>query len=186
MSRYQTTAVLACSKGDENSCHYMKLIFATSKVHPENTSSQTQGDYLSIYQSYSLPIPMMLSQSRPNTQLQQRLPITMDHRAVVCDTCDRWYHIDCQDVNTGTDSILNDDSAIRWDCIVCNNPNFTTVGFDLPSISTDNPYSVLSISSTSIPGPGVNHNIKPIHSSTPERKQHQTNKPAKNRTPTAS
>ena len=61
---------------------------------------------------------------------------------MVCDTYDQWYHTDCQDVHSRIYTILNDDNAIRWDCIVCTNPNFSTVCFDLPFISTDNHYIV--------------------------------------------
>ena len=29
-------------------------------------------------------------------------PVTWYHRAVVCDTCDEWYHISCQDIQSRT------------------------------------------------------------------------------------
>ena len=35
-------------------------------------------------------------------------PVTWDHRAVVCDTCDQWYHISCQEIRSETYSILNE------------------------------------------------------------------------------
>ncbi|KAK3102283.1 hypothetical protein FSP39_010205 [Pinctada imbricata] len=54
-------------------------------------------------------------------------PVTWDDRGIVCDTCNQWYHTQCQAVNTNTYTELANDSAIAWDCIVCNNPNYTTI-----------------------------------------------------------
>jgi hypothetical protein len=104
-------------------------------------------------------------------------PVTWDHRAVVCDTCDQWYHLNCQDVHSRTYSILNEDSAIRWDCLICNNPNYSTLCFDLHSLSTSNPFELLSLSSTSLQSPKTQ--LKPLHSSTPERSANPKKKPPK-------
>lgn len=57
-------------------------------------------------------------------------PVTWDHRAVVYDTCDQWYHISCQDVYSGTYSILNEYCVIRWDCPICNKPNYNLTCHD--------------------------------------------------------
>ena len=78
-------------------------------------------------------------------------PVTWDHRAIVCDSCDQWYHIDCQDVHSGTYSNLSEDSGIRWDCIICDNPNYTTICFDLHSFQSTNHFSLLSDTSLTSP-----------------------------------
>jgi len=90
-------------------------------------------------------------------------PVTWDHRAVVCDTCDQWYHTDCQDVHTST--------------------NYSTICFDIHSICSENPYSILSISNSSLPSPGSGQHLRPQHASTPERKTDRIKKKAPNQTP---
>ena len=97
-------------------------------------------------------------------------PVTWDHRAVVCDTCDQWYHISCQEIQPGTYSILNEDDNICWNCINCNNPNYGTICYDLHHLTTDNIYCILTLSDTSIQNPDIcNTLLKPIHASTPEK-----------------
>ena len=51
------------------------------------------------------------------------LPVTWEDRGIVCDTCNQWYHANCQSVQTKTYNDLVNDSAIVWDCIVCDCPN---------------------------------------------------------------
>ena len=98
-------------------------------------------------------------------------PVTWDHRAVVCNTCDQWYHISCQEIQSGTYSILNEDDNICWNCINCNNPNYSTICYDLHHLATDNIYSILTLSDTSIQNPDIcNTLLKPILASTPEKK----------------
>ena len=101
-------------------------------------------------------------------------PVTWDHRAVVCDTCDQWYHINCQDIHSGTYSILNEDENIRWDCIIYKDPNYSSVCFDLHHTSTTNRYSVLTISSFSLVSPTQNQHLKPVHSSKRAKTSSQT------------
>ena len=67
-------------------------------------------------------------------------PVTWDDRAIMCETRDQWYHMNCQEVHTQTYNELNN-SAIVWDCIVCYNPNYSSVCFDLV-LSTRNQLSV--------------------------------------------
>lgn len=93
-------------------------------------------------------------------------PVTWDDRAIICDTCDQWYHVNCQNVHTKTYNELVTDSAIAWDCLTCNCPNYSTVCFD-QIVSTPNPFSVLS--DTSMNSPLRSGNLRPIHSSTPYR-----------------
>ena len=95
------------------------------------------------------------------------LPVTWEDKAIMRDTCNQWYHITCQSVHSKTYNELANNSAIAWDCIVCNNPNYSSVCFDL-ILSTTNQYSIFS-DETSFSSPTKTDNVKPIHASTPIR-----------------
>ena len=97
-------------------------------------------------------------------------PVTWNDRGIVCDTCKQWYHTSCQDVHTKSNTDLAD-SAVAWNCIVCNCPNYTTQCYDL-FFTTSNRFSVLSeresmLSDTSISSTPTR--MKPVHVSTPSR-----------------
>ena len=101
--------------------------------------------------------------------------VTWEHRGVVCETCDQWYHIDCQDIHSQTYVDLNN-SMVSWHCIVCNQPNYSDVPFDLYGLSTSNRFSELSeqinldnqTSDSLSDSPNLRYK-KPIHSSTPKK-----------------
>ncbi|CAC5418759.1 unnamed protein product [Mytilus coruscus] len=93
-------------------------------------------------------------------------PVTWQERGIVCDTCNQWYHVSCQSMQTKSYLEHVNDSAIAWDCIMCNCPNFSTFCYSLV-FSTSNQFSILSNISINSPTPGV---IKPLHTSMPERK----------------
>lgn len=100
--------------------------------------------------------------------------VTFDNRAVVCDTCDQWYRIGCQDIHSGTYSLLIEEGEdVRWDCIVYGNANYSEVCYGSTSFETTNRFSWLTDLD------GTNDSIqkppKPIHASTPE-KNPRTNK----------
>ena len=90
----------------------------------------------------------------------------MEKRGIVCDTCNQWYHISCQSMQTKSYLEHANDSAIAWDCIMCNCPNYSTFCYSLV-FSTSNQFSLLSNTSINCTTPG---DIKPLHTSTPERK----------------
>lgn len=92
-------------------------------------------------------------------------PVTWDHRAITCDTCDQWFHIDCQDVHSGTYNELIDCTGVRWDCIICGNPNYSLSCYGISNTDISNQFSVLS--DTSIASPTQTSGLKPLHSSTP-------------------
>ncbi|CAC5409269.1 unnamed protein product [Mytilus coruscus] len=95
-------------------------------------------------------------------------PVTWDHRAVRCDTCDQWFHINCQDIHSGTYSYLTADenTALRWDCIVCDSPNYNSLCYGSTSIQTENSFSPLE---NTLNNSTETQNRKPLHSSTPKR-----------------
>jgi hypothetical protein len=97
----------------------------------------------------------------------------------VCDTCNQWYHVSCQSMSSNTYLEHANDSAVAWDCIMCNCPNFSTFCYS-KAFSTSNQYSILSDISLNSPGPS--ERLKPIHISTPERTKHKGSRQSKNKT----
>ena len=45
--------------------------------------------------------------------------VNWDHKGIVCETCDQWFHTDCQNVHSNRYEDLNNDSMISWHCIIC-------------------------------------------------------------------
>jgi hypothetical protein len=99
-------------------------------------------------------------------------PVTWEDKAIMCDTCNQWYHTTCQSVNSQTYNMLAEENAIAWDCLICDCPNYSSVCFEL-ILSTSNSFSVLS--DTSLHSPLPSDHIKPVHASTPERKKQNAN-----------
>ncbi|CAC5378485.1 unnamed protein product [Mytilus coruscus] len=96
--------------------------------------------------------------------------VTWEHRGIVCETCDQWYHIDCQNIHSNTYDLLND-SMISWNCLICENPNYSTCPFDLHGASSSNPFESLYHYSNDDCGIKTPTNsFKPSHQSTPIRK----------------
>ena len=101
-------------------------------------------------------------------------PVTWEQRGVLCETCDQWYHSSCQNISSKTYEVLSDsDLNVSWHCLICNGPNHSSTVHDL--FSNEISYCSSSIGaipdfSTLSPDP-TRHNLKPVHSSTPVRKQ---------------
>jgi hypothetical protein len=93
-------------------------------------------------------------------------PVTWDDGGIVCDTCNQWYHANCQSMKSSLYLEHVNDSAVAWGCLACNCPNYTSVCFSVV-FSTTNQFSVLS--DTSISSPVSSNQIKPVHTSTPTR-----------------
>ena len=70
-------------------------------------------------------------------------PVTWQERGIVSDTCNQWYHISCESMQTKSYLEHANDSAIAWDCIMCNCPNYSTFCYSLV-FSTSNQFSLLS------------------------------------------
>ena len=97
-------------------------------------------------------------------------PVTWNERGIVCDTCNQWYHKSCQSMNTKIYTEHVNDSAIAWDCIMCNCPNYSTFCYSLV-FSTSNKFEALADSTIN----SITEDIRPIHVSTPERKKRNSN-----------
>jgi hypothetical protein len=93
-------------------------------------------------------------------------PVTWNDRGIVCDTCNQWYHANCQSIKSSLYLEHVNDSAVAWDCLACNCPNYKSFCFSMV-FSTTNQFSVLS--DTSISSPISSNQIKPVHTSTPTR-----------------
>ena len=77
-----------------------------------------------------------------------------DDQAIVCDSCNKWYHIDCQGMDTNMYSIYNQslDRNLAWICLNCGMPNFSTSLFDtIGLIETGNHFDSLSIPDRTVP-----------------------------------
>ena len=99
--------------------------------------------------------------------------VTWKTRAVCCDNCDKWFHIQCQHIHTGVFRFM-DASNVSWECINCGMPNFSTALFNSTySIETENQFSNLSTSSLAS-SPGV-----PVATSSPKLNEKNQNIPSK-------
>ena len=72
-----------------------------------------------------------------------KLPCLWGERAVCCDTCDWWYHVDCMGMNTAVYNVLEQHSNITWICCQCGLPNLASSLFTSGSIDIDNSFSSL-------------------------------------------
>ena len=49
-----------------------------------------------------------------------------DDAAVSCDNCDYWYHIQCQNISTGTyETLQAGDVSFTWMCMRCEAQNYS-------------------------------------------------------------
>ena len=95
--------------------------------------------------------------------------VTWDDRGVACESCGMWYHAKCQSIDSTTYSNLND-SNISWRCIICGNPNYSNVSFDLFGIHTGNKSSDIITNDSLDPNlPTPTKTFHPNHVSTPTR-----------------
>ncbi len=68
-------------------------------------------------------------------------------RAVCCDNCDLWYHVDCMDMHTPVFEALQYND-VSWICCQCGIPNFASSLFSDFSLNTSNNFSILTSVST--------------------------------------
>ncbi|VDI67276.1 Hypothetical predicted protein [Mytilus galloprovincialis] len=88
--------------------------------------------------------------------------VTWSQKAICCDTCNIWYHANCQGMPSLNYKCL-DSSNISWHCIQCGMPNFSSSIFDLSSLETSNSFDPLHDQSVG------NLNLQPTASSTPKK-----------------
>ena len=86
-------------------------------------------------------------------------------RAVCCDRCDMWFHINCQGMPRSTYE-AHIDKDFSWTCLNCGLPNLGSSFFSESISSSRNSFSVLSQAES----PGQNH---PLLTSTPIRRNPQ-------------
>ena len=52
--------------------------------------------------------------------------VTWEQKGIGCETCDQWFHTNCQNIRSLSYDNLND-SMVSWHCIICNHPNYSTI-----------------------------------------------------------
>ena len=79
--------------------------------------------------------------------------VTWKSKALECDTCKSWFHIDCQGNMTDSMYAIMDSSNISWHLLNCGLPNFASSYFNssTPTLLSNNSFSVLSCDSPGIP-----------------------------------
>ena len=65
-------------------------------------------------------------------------------RAICCDECDKWYHVECMCMGPAVFEVLEQNSGVSWICCNCGVPNFSTSLFTSGSIDLMNSFSSLS------------------------------------------
>ena len=91
--------------------------------------------------------------------------VAWKQKALCCDGCDVWYHINCQGMTSNVYQFM-DASNVSWECIQCGLPNFSTGLFNYSDIETSNSFSNLTNQSV-LSSPG-----EPTAKSSPIPKSH--------------
>jgi hypothetical protein len=68
-------------------------------------------------------------------------------RAISCDDCNEWYHVECMNMSTIAYNIISESNQITWICCQCGIPNFTSSLFSNADIELSNSFSCLSTNS---------------------------------------
>ena len=70
--------------------------------------------------------------------------VTWRQRGILCDNCNQWFHIDCQNIGDSTYECLSD-SRFVWQCLSCGQSNFSqSLATSLDSLSDSNPFAPLT------------------------------------------
>ena len=91
-------------------------------------------------------------------------------RALACDNCSKWYHVDCLRMNSNVYEALAN-TSLEWICYHCGFPNFSSSLFAETFAESSNSYSILSSDSSDF-NKDDEHNVAPKFASTPKAKQH--------------
>ena len=92
--------------------------------------------------------------------------VSWDQKGVACESCGLWYHASCQSIGGYSYDVLGA-SDITWHCVVCGNPNYSNIAFDLHSLcyETSSEPSLSTTTDTTIPPMSPDGRFKPIHAS---------------------
>ena len=64
-------------------------------------------------------------------------PVTWNSKAICCDTCTTWFHINCHHINDSTYEELGS-TSVRWHCFRCKQPNYSSIVFNSQSYIDNN------------------------------------------------
>ena len=64
-------------------------------------------------------------------------PVTWKSKAVCCDTCATWFHINCHNINDSTYEELGS-TSVSWHCFRCKQPNYSSIVFNSQSYIDNN------------------------------------------------
>ena len=66
-----------------------------------------------------------------------------NQRAVSCDECQGWFHVDCMAMSTAAYDVLAESSQVEWICCQCGIPNFSSSLFSNKSLELSNSFESL-------------------------------------------
>jgi hypothetical protein len=89
-------------------------------------------------------------------------------RAIVCDNCDQWYHVNCLWMASQNNN-YHPQTDVSWICCTCGLPNFSTSLFESLVVDTSNGFDSLSMSMNTTGN--TTHPGYPLHTSSPKREQ---------------
>ena len=56
-------------------------------------------------------------------------PVTWKSKAICCDTCTTWFHINCHNISDSTYEDLGS-TSVSWRCFRCKQPNYSSIVFN--------------------------------------------------------
>ena len=110
---------------------------------------------------------------RPTPRGTCQRPVKNRDKAIICDECNLWHHINCVGISPSTyHSLIHQDQSVHWFCKHCGIPNYTpTFSSDEQSISHSDSYehnnAIFYDYDSEEPAFGPN----PQNASTPERQK---------------
>ena len=139
--------------------------------------------YLAIFYPNIRNFATMTTHTPESTSLQQSTvylcgtcqhPVEWEQKAVLCEVCDVWFHICCQEIPS-TDYPKLDQSDVIWQCALCSSANRSTTS---PAIFNQS-HVLLNLSDTSSPAElsidSLDEHRKPILTSSPTKYRPQAN-----------
>jgi len=121
--------------------------------HQKNRPNSPRNPLKSI--SVSIALLVMLTQSgdvHPNPgPYKPKFPCLLcgkaakwNQRAVACDECHGWYHVDCMSMSTANYNVLAEHNSLEWICCQCGMPNFSSSLFNNSDFELSNSFESLS------------------------------------------